>query len=128
MMKRDDGETSQYFQAVSRFFYEQRGAPFFLSSKEIENIRKWKNMGIPLKIVLEGIKDCFVTHRGKSGRKGKILSLINKINNFLKYPVSFLFFSIMSSQKFRLIVLHVQSSLESSALNGYEILLLQKWH
>lgn len=75
MMKRDDSETSRYFQAVSRFFCEQRGAPFFLSSKELDNIREWKNMGIPLQIVLEGIEDCFVTHRGKPGRKGKILSL-----------------------------------------------------
>jgi hypothetical protein len=74
-MKRDESEASRYFQAVSRFFFEQRGAPFFLSSKEVENIRKWKNMGIPLQIVLEGIEDCFVTHRGKSGRKGKIFSL-----------------------------------------------------
>jgi len=74
-MKRDDEETGRYFQAISRFFCEQRGAPFFLSSKEVENIKEWKNMGIPLQIVLEGIKDCFVTHRGKPGRKSKILSL-----------------------------------------------------
>jgi hypothetical protein len=75
MMKREDGETSRYFQAVSRFFLQQRGAPFFLSSKEVEKIREWKNLGIPLLIVREGIKDCFVTHRRRSGRKGKILSL-----------------------------------------------------
>ena len=75
MMKREDEETSRYFQAVSRFFLEQRGAPFFLSSKEVEKIREWKNMGIPLQIVREGIKDCFATHRRRPGRKGKILSL-----------------------------------------------------
>jgi len=74
-MKREDKETSRYFQAVSRFFIEQRGAPFFLSSKEVEKIREWKNMGIPLQIVREGIKDCFMAHRRRSGRKGKILSL-----------------------------------------------------
>jgi hypothetical protein len=74
-MKREDKETSRYFQAVSRFFLEQRGSPFFLSSKEVEKIREWKNMGIPLQIVREGIKDCFMTHRRRPGRKGKILSL-----------------------------------------------------
>jgi hypothetical protein len=74
-MKRDDVETSRYFQAISRFFLEQRGAPFFLSSKEVEKIREWKNRGIPLQIVQEGIKDCFSTHRRRSGRKSKILSL-----------------------------------------------------
>jgi len=74
-MKREDAEVSRYFQAVSRFFLEHRGAPFFLSSKEVEKIREWKNMGIPLQIVREGIKDCFVTHRRRPGRKGKILSL-----------------------------------------------------
>ena len=74
-MKRENEEASRYFQAVSRFFLEQRGAPFFLSSKEIENIREWKKMGIPLQIVLEGIKDCFATHKRKPGRKSKILSL-----------------------------------------------------
>lgn len=74
-MKRSDEETSRYFQAVSRIFLEHRGAPFFLSSKEVDNIKEWKNMGIPLQIVREGIKDCFVTQRRRPGRKSKILSL-----------------------------------------------------
>jgi len=75
MMKREDAETSRYFQAVSQYFLEQRGAPFFVSSKEVEKIREWKKMGIPLQIVREGIKDCFVTHRRRPGRRGKISSL-----------------------------------------------------
>jgi hypothetical protein len=74
-MKREEEKTNRYFQAVSRFFCELRGAPFFLSSKEVENIREWHNLDIPLPVVREGIKDCFVTHRKKPGRKGKILSL-----------------------------------------------------
>lgn len=74
-MKRSDEETSRYFQAVTRIFLEHRGAPFFLSSKEVDNIMEWKNMGIPLQIVREGIKDCFVTKRRKPGRKSKISSL-----------------------------------------------------
>ncbi len=74
-MKREEEKTHRYFQAISRFFCELRGAPFFLSSKEVENIREWNNLGIPLHIVREGIKDCFAAHRKKTGRKGKILSL-----------------------------------------------------
>ncbi|UCE42111.1 MAG: hypothetical protein JSV17_03820 [Candidatus Aminicenantes bacterium] len=73
--KRSDEETSLYFQAVSRFFLEHRGSPFFLSAQEVDNIREWKNMDIPLPIVREGIKDCIVAHRKRPGRKGKILSL-----------------------------------------------------
>lgn len=74
-MKRSDEETSRYFQAVTRIFLEHRGAPFFLSAREVENIKEWKNMGIPLQIVREGIKDCFVTQRRRRGRKSKVSSL-----------------------------------------------------
>ena len=74
-MKREDKESSRYYQAISRVFLEQRGAPFYLSSGEVENMKEWKNMEIPLHIVLEGIKECFETHRRKPGRKGKIMSL-----------------------------------------------------
>lgn len=75
MTKRDDEEINRYFQAVSRFFLDQRGAPFFLSSKEVEYINEWKNQGIPLQIVREGIQECFLSHRRRPGRRGKVLSL-----------------------------------------------------
>jgi hypothetical protein len=75
MTKRDDEEINRYFQAVSRFFLEHRGAPFFLTSKEVEYIKDWKNRGIPLQIVREGIEDCFANHRRRPGRRGKIFSL-----------------------------------------------------
>jgi hypothetical protein len=74
-MKRRDKETGRYFQAVSRFFLENRGAPFFLSAKEIDTIKEWQDMDIPIRIVREGIMDCIVAQRIKPGRKGKILSL-----------------------------------------------------
>jgi hypothetical protein len=74
-MKRRDEETSRYLQAVSRFFVEHRGAPFFLSPEEINTIMEWKNMGIPLQIVREGIESCFAARRKRPGQKRKILSL-----------------------------------------------------
>lgn len=75
MIKRQDEESGRYIQAVSSFFLEQRGAPFFLSVKEVEKMEEWRRMGIPVQIVREGIKACFETHRSSPGRKGKILSL-----------------------------------------------------
>jgi hypothetical protein len=74
-MKRNLEETSRYLQAVSRFFLENRGAPFFLSAEEIDSIKEWKNMGIPLQIVREGIEHCFAAPKNRRGRKSKILSL-----------------------------------------------------
>jgi hypothetical protein len=74
-MKRKEEETSLYVQVISRFFLEQRGSPFFLASHEVEKIREWKNMGVPLQTVLEGIKDCFEAVRKKRGRKGRHYSL-----------------------------------------------------
>ncbi len=74
-MKHSDEQESRYFQAVTRFFLEHRGAPFFLSAKEVDNIKEWKDMGIPLQIVREGIKDSFAALRRKPRPKGKMLSL-----------------------------------------------------
>lgn len=74
MMQKEE-ETSRYFQSVTRCFLQFRGAPFFLSSKEFDTIREWQNMGIPLHIVQEGIKDSFMAQRKKTGRKRKIISL-----------------------------------------------------
>lgn len=64
-----------YFQTIARCFIEQRGTPFFLSSKEVEFIAKWEKMGIPLRLVIEGIKEAFIFNRMKSGKKKKIMSL-----------------------------------------------------
>ena len=53
----------------------ERGAPFFLSSKELDLIAKWERMEIPLHVVLEGVKRAFSNYRRKAGRKARILSL-----------------------------------------------------
>jgi len=69
-------ETGLYFQTIARFFFEQRGSPFFLSSKELDVITDWKEKGVPVGVVLEGIRDCFTFSRAKPGRKNKIQSLV----------------------------------------------------
>ena len=67
---------SKYFQSIALHFFKHRGAPFFLSSKELDCIESWEEMGIPLHVVLEGIERSFEIHRRrKPGRKAKIQSL-----------------------------------------------------
>lgn len=68
-------QKSRYFQNVARCFFNQRGAPFFLSSKEIELIAQWEKMGIPFHVIREGINRSFSRFRMTPGRKGKVLSL-----------------------------------------------------
>ncbi len=75
-MGKTKNNTSLYFQTVARFFFEQRGSPFFLSSKELDVIGSWEEMGIPVPVVLEGIRDCFASHRRRIGRRNKIHSLV----------------------------------------------------
>ena len=66
---------SKYFQSIALHFFKHRGAPFFLSSKELDYIARWEKMEIPLHAVLEGIERSFESYRRKPGRKAKIQSL-----------------------------------------------------
>lgn len=70
-----DKRRSKYFQSVAIHFFKHRGAPFFLSSKELDYVARWEKMGIPLHVVLEGIERSFESYRRKPGRKAKIQSL-----------------------------------------------------
>lgn len=56
---------SKYFQSIALHFFKHRGAPFFLSSKELDYIAGWEKMGIPLHVVLEGIERSFESYRRK---------------------------------------------------------------
>ena len=66
---------SQYFQTIARYFFHYRGAPFFLSSKDLDIIARWERMKIPLRVVLEGMKKAFEVFPSKRGEKGKVFSL-----------------------------------------------------
>jgi len=66
---------NKYFQEIAYFFLQERGAPFFLSSKDLDLIATWEKMGIPLKVVLEGFERTFENRRTKPGLRGKIHSL-----------------------------------------------------
>jgi len=71
------GQTRQgrYFQEISQSFLDLRGAPFVLSSKDIMTISTWEETGIPLRIVLEGIRRAFEKYRQRQAGRRKIFSL-----------------------------------------------------
>lgn len=71
-------DKEHYFQAIARHFFQLRGAPFFLSSKELGMIDSWEKRGIPLQVVLEGIKAAYENFkkRNMSRVKTRKLSLI----------------------------------------------------
>lgn len=66
---------SQYFQIIARHFFSWRGAPFFLSSKELGLIAQWEQAAIPLRVVLEGMRRAYEKVRLRKGKGSKILSL-----------------------------------------------------
>lgn len=65
----------EYFRTISRAFFARRGAPFFLSARDLSLVGEWESRGIPLAVVLEGLERAF--DGGGPGRRpeGKVLSL-----------------------------------------------------
>ncbi len=82
-MKRKNEQRSEYYQSIARYFFKLRGAPFFLSSAELNRVEKWEKMEIPLFVVLEGIKRAFDNYMRKPGRKTKIQTLAYCENQIL---------------------------------------------
>lgn len=66
---------SGYYQSIAKFFIDLRGAPFFLSSKELDIVRQWEEKSIPLRIVLEGIRGSFEQHGYRQGKRQKPYAL-----------------------------------------------------
>jgi hypothetical protein len=64
-----------YYQAVEEFFVKHRGDPLFLSNADWLLIRRWRKLGIPLRIVLRGIRDALDAHAHSWGRERKVGSL-----------------------------------------------------
>lgn len=68
-------DRSRYFQEIARHFLAKRGAPFFLSARDLDLVSSWERAGIPLPVVLEGIEKALDVPRAGSPAKGKIMSL-----------------------------------------------------
>lgn len=68
-------QRSGYYQTIAKFFIEERGAPFFLSSKELDIVSRWEKMNIPLRVILEGIKRSFERSRHRLRKRRKPYTL-----------------------------------------------------
>jgi hypothetical protein len=64
-----------YYQAVEEFFVSRRGDPLFLSNADWNLVRKWRLAGLPLRVVLRGIRDALDAHAHGWSRERKVASL-----------------------------------------------------
>jgi hypothetical protein len=64
-----------YYQTIEEYFVEHRGDPLFLSNADWHLIRKWRQAGIPLRVVLRGIRDALDGHAHSWSRTRKVGSL-----------------------------------------------------
>ena len=69
-------DQERYYQSIARLLFSLRGAPFVLSSREIEAVKSWEAAAIPLATVLEGIRQAYGVLRGGRGRRGRKLTLV----------------------------------------------------
>jgi hypothetical protein len=69
-----DPEAS-YYQAVEEYFVSRRGDPLFLSNAEWNLVRRWRLAGLPLRVVLRGIRDALDAHALGWSRDRKVGSL-----------------------------------------------------
>jgi len=68
-------ESDRYFEEIAKHFLDRRGAPFFLSAKDLDLVSSWERAGIPLPAVLEGIERAFAARRPGAPARGKVLAL-----------------------------------------------------
>ena len=64
-----------YYQAVEEYFVSHRGDPLFLSNADWNRVRAWRLAGLPLRIVLRGIRDALDAHAHGWSRERKVKSL-----------------------------------------------------
>jgi len=68
-------DRERYFQTIARHLFSLRGAPFVLSTREMEAAEAWESDGIPLDTVLEGMNRGYEEIRSRRGLKGRKLTL-----------------------------------------------------
>jgi hypothetical protein len=64
-----------YYQTVEEYFVSRRGDPLFLSNADWTLVRKWRSAGLPLRVVLRGIRDALDAHDQGWSRGRKVASL-----------------------------------------------------
>jgi len=58
-----------YFSDIEDVFIYLRGAPLMLSPLDWELIQQWKDLGVPLQVVLRAIEDVFEKHKARKNRR-----------------------------------------------------------
>ncbi len=66
---------AEYYQSVEEYFVSRRGDPLLLSNADWTLVRKWRLAGVPLRVVLRGIKDALDAHALGWSRERKVGSL-----------------------------------------------------
>jgi hypothetical protein len=66
---------NRYFREIAKRFLARRGAPLFLSAKDLDLIATWEKAGIPPAVVLEGIDRAFASRGRRGSPGGKVLAL-----------------------------------------------------
>ena len=66
---------AEYYQTVEEYFVSRRGDPLFLSNAEWNLVRRWRLAGLPLRVVLRGIRDALDSHAHGWNRERKVKSL-----------------------------------------------------
>jgi hypothetical protein len=66
---------SRYFREIANRFLARRGAPLFLSAKDLDLIATWEKAGVPLAVALEGIDRAFASRGRRGAAVGKVLAL-----------------------------------------------------
>jgi hypothetical protein len=66
---------AEYYQAVEEYYVSRRGDPLFLSNAEWNLVRRWRLAGLPLRVVLRGIRDALDAHAHGWSRDRKVKSL-----------------------------------------------------
>jgi hypothetical protein len=66
---------AEYYQAVEEYFVSRRGDPLFLSNAEWGLVRTWRLAGLPLRVVMRGIRDALDAHDHGFSRDRKVKSL-----------------------------------------------------
>jgi hypothetical protein len=66
---------ASYYQAVEEYFVSRRGDPLFLSNADWNLVRRWRLAGLPLRVVLRGIRDALDAHALGWSRDRKVGSL-----------------------------------------------------
>lgn len=71
----DADPEAAYYRAVEEYFVSRRGEPLFLSNADWHLVRKWKAAGLPLRVVLRGIRDALDAHAHGWSRDRPVRSL-----------------------------------------------------